>query len=225
MNNIFKADIWPVIQFFAVFLAIGAIAAIPAIAIRIQRLRGRAARARRNAVIARYQASLTPEALAEIERVRRIAQERPWEPIAFALSDVKGAGKSFSFRAAGVHRGRAFGFAITFTLVNGPVALCEWSRNGVESEALLDILAEYADVPRADSHFDDLVKTSAIILRVTPSNVPFAQITQLSSKVFFELAEGQPEIYLNLDFASKTGHIAEKNPMNRRNLVRAFQTQ
>lgn len=222
MNNIFKADIWPIIQFVAVFLAIGA---IPAIAIRIQRLRHRAARVRRDAVIARYRASLTPEALAEIERVRRIAQERPWEPIVFALNDVTGAAKSFSFRAAGVHRGHAFGFAIAFTLVNGPVALCEWSREGATSEALLDILAEYADVPRADSRFDDRVKTSAVVLQVTPPNVPFAQIRQLSSKVFFELAEGQPEIYLNLDFASKTGHIAEKDPMNRRSLVRAFQTQ
>jgi hypothetical protein len=79
-------------------------------------------------------------------------------------------------------------------------------------------------VPRDDSRFDDLVKTSAIILQATPSNVPFAQLTRLDSKVFFELAEGNPEIYLNLDFASKTGHIAEKNPMNRRNLVHAFQT-
>jgi hypothetical protein len=169
-------------------------------------------------------ASLTPEAFVEIERVRRIAQERPWEPIAFVLSDVEGAGKSFSFRAAGVHRRRAFGFAMTFTPVNGPVALCEWSRNGADSEALLDILAEYADVPRAESRFDELVKTSAIILQAMPSKVPFAQVTQLSSKVFFELAEGQPEIYLNLDFASKTGHIAEKDPMYRKSLVHAFQT-
>src|SRR5262249_28251087 len=28
--------------------------------------------------------------------------------------------------------------------------------------------------------------------------------------------EGQPEIYLNLDFASKTGHIAEKDPICRK---------
>jgi hypothetical protein len=59
--------------------------------------------------------------------------------------------------------------------------------HGSDSEALLDILAEYADVPRDDSRFDDLVKTSAIILQATPSNVPFAQITQLYSKVFFRI--------------------------------------
>src|SRR5262249_21605742 len=155
--------------------------------------------ARRDAAMARYRASLTPEALAEIERVRRIAHERPWEPIAFVLNDLKVAANGFSFRATGVHRGRAFGFAVTFTVVNGPLALCEWSRNGADSEALLDILAEYADVPRADSRFDDLVKTSAIILQATPSNVPFAQVAQLCCKIFFELAEDQPEVYLNLD--------------------------
>jgi hypothetical protein len=215
---------WGVIALLTMSLAIMAIFGIAFIAVGIQLRKERAARARRDAAIARYRASLTPEDVAEIERVRRIAQERPWEPIAFALNDVKGAGKSFSFRAAGVHRKRAFGFSITFTLVNGPVALCEWSREGAASEALLDILAEYADVPRADSRFDDLVKTSAVILQITPLNVPFAEVRQLSSKVFFELAEGNPEIYLDLDFASKTGHIAEKNPINRRNLVHAFQT-
>ena len=227
MNNIFKVDIWqvmqdirPVIQLLFFLLLIPATLALP---IGIQRLRHRVARARRDAVIARYQASLTPEALAEIERVRRIAQELPWEPIAFALNDLKGAANGFSFRATGVHRGRAFGFAIAFAVVNGPVALCLWSRNGADSEALLDILAEYADVPRADSRFGEVVKTSAVILQVTPSNVPFAQIRQLSSKVFFELAEGQPEIYLNLDFGSNTGHIAEKDAMYRRSLVHAFQ--
>jgi hypothetical protein len=112
MNNIFNADIWPVIQFVAVFLVIGAISGI---AIGIQRMTNRAARACRNAVIARYQASLTPEALAEIEHVRRIAQERPWEPIAFALNDLKVAANGFSFCATGVHHGRPFGFGITFT--------------------------------------------------------------------------------------------------------------
>src|SRR5262249_44785735 len=146
-------------------------------------------------------------------------------PIGLGLNGLKVAANGFRFGAAGVHRGRAFGFAVTFTVVNGPVALCEWSREGAASEALLDILAEYADIPRADSRFDDLVKTSAIVLQVTPPNVPFPQVRQLSSKVFFELAEGQPEIYLNLDFASKTGHIAEKDAMNRRSLVRAFQIQ
>jgi len=214
-----------VIAISTVSLAIMAILGAAFIAVLVQLRKERAVSRRAQAAMARYRASLTPEALAEIERARRIARERPWEPIAFALNDVKGAGKSFSFRAAGVHRGRSFGFAIAFTLVNGPVALCEWSRNGADSEALLDILAEYADVPRADSRFDELVKTSAVVLQVTPLNVPFAQVRQLSSKVFFELAEGQPEIYLNLDFASKTGHIAEKDAMCRRSLVRAFQTQ
>src|SRR5215470_1563198 len=216
---------WGVIAISTVSLAIMAILGAAFIAVLVQLRKERAVSRRAQAAMARYRASLTPEALAEIERARRIARERPWEPIAFALNDVKEAGKSFSFRATGVHRGRAFGFAITFTLFNGPVFLCEWSRNGADSEALLDILAEYADVPRADTRFDDLVKTSAVILQVTPPNVPFAQVRQISSKVFFELAEDQPEICLNLDFASKTGHIAEKDPMCRRSLVRAFQTQ
>jgi hypothetical protein len=215
---------WGVIALLTMSLAIIAIIAIAGTAVGIQLRKNRAVRARLDAARAKLLASLTPEDLAEIERARRIAHERPWEPIAFALNALKVADNGFSFRATGVHRGRAFGFAITFTLVNGPVALCEWSRNGADSEALLDILAEYADVPRADSRFDELVKTGAIILQVTPSNVPFAQITQLYSKVFFELAEDQPEVYLNLDFASKTGHIAEKDPINRRNLVHAFQT-
>jgi hypothetical protein len=112
---------------------------------------------------------------------------------------------------------------MTFKVVNGPVALCEWSRNGAASEALLDILADYADVSRTDSRFDELVKASAIILRAVPPKVPFAQLTQLYCKVFFELAEGQPEIYLNFDFASRTGHITEKDPMYRKSLVYAFQ--
>ena len=200
MDYTSKADIaalgldkveWAIIAITTVLLAILGIAGI---AVGIQLRKDRAARARRDAAMARYRVSLTPEALAEIERVRRIAQDRPWQPIAFALNDVKMAANGFSFRATGVHRGLPFGFGITFTRFSGPVVLCEWSRNGADSEALLDILAEYADVPRADSRFDDLVKTSAVILQVIPSNVPFAQVTQLYSKVFFELAEGNPEI-------------------------------
>jgi hypothetical protein len=165
---------WGVIALLTMSLAIMAIFGIAFIAVRIQLRKERAARARRDAAIARYRASLTPEDVAEIERVRQIAQERPWEPIAFALNDVKVAANGFSFCATGVHRGRPFGFGIAFTRFNGPVALCEWSRNGAGSEALLDILTEHADVPRDDSRFDDLVKTSAIILQATPSNVPFA---------------------------------------------------
>jgi hypothetical protein len=49
--------------------------------------------------------------------------------------------------------------------------------------------------------------------------VPLAQLTRLYSKIVFELAEGKPEIFLNLDFASKTGHIGEKDPIYRKRLV------
>jgi hypothetical protein len=116
--------------------------------------------------------SFPPEFLAEIERARRIARERPWEPVTFGLDSVEMADRGFSLSAAGIHHGRAFSFAMTFTMVNGPVALCEWSPNGAAGEALLDILADYADVPRVDSRFDELVKTSAIILRVEPAKAP-----------------------------------------------------
>jgi hypothetical protein len=167
--------------------------------------------------------SFTPEFLAEIERARRIERERPWEPITFGLDSVVMSDRGFRLSAAGIHRGRAFSFAITFTMFKGPVALCEWSPNGAAGEALLDILADYADVPRVDSRFDELVKTSAIILRAEPSKATFAQLTRVYSKIFFELAEGRPEVFLNLDFASKTGHIAEKDPIYRKRLVHAFQ--
>jgi hypothetical protein len=197
--------------------------AIMGIAYGVQRYKHRMRRARRDAAVAAFMKSLTPEDLAEIERVRRISRERPWQPIAFSLDSVEMADNGFRFRATGVHRGRPFAFAMAFTAVSGPVALCQWSGDGAVSEVLLDILADYADVPRADSRFDEVVKTSAIILRVVPSKVPFAQLTELNCKVFFELAEGQPEIYLNFDFASKTGHITEKDPMYRKSLVRAFQ--
>jgi hypothetical protein len=166
--------------------------------------------------------SFPPEFLAEIERARRIARERPWEPITFGMDSVEMADRGFSLSAAGIHRGRAFSFAMTFRMVNGPVALCEWSSNGAASEALLDILADYADVPRIDSRFDDLVKTSAIILQAEPPKAHLAQLTKLYSKIIFELAEGHPEIFLNLDFASKKGHIAEKDPIYRKRLVHAF---
>jgi hypothetical protein len=83
-------------------------------------------------------------------------------------------------------------------------------------------LADYADVPRGDSRFDDFFKTSAIILSAVPSNVPLAQLKQVNCKVFFEQADDNPEIYLNLDFVAKTGTIAEKDPLYRKSLVHAF---
>jgi hypothetical protein len=180
-------------------------------------------RVRRTSAIAKFLRNLPPEVLAEIEAARRVARERPWEPIAFGLDSVEIADSGFRFRATGVHRGRTFGFAIAFTIVNGPVAVCEWLPNGAVSEALLDILADYADVPRAESRFDDMVETSAIILGAVPPNVPFAKISQLAGKIFFENAEGQPEVYLNLDFVGKSGSLGEKDPMYRKDLVRASQ--
>jgi hypothetical protein len=196
--------------------------AIMGIAYGAQRRSHRTRRARRDAAIAEYMKSLTPEDRAEIERSRQIARERPWAPIAFGLESIERTNNGFRFRAVGVNRGLPFGFVMTFNTVNGPVALCQWAGDGAASEALLDILAYYADVPRANSRFDELVRTSAIILGAMPLNVPFAQVAQLNCKVFFELAEGQPEIYLNLDFASKTGCIMEKDAVYRKSLVHAF---
>lgn len=60
------------------------------------------------------------------------------------------------------------------------------------------------------------------MLSAEPAKVSFAQLRQLSSKVFFEFAEDNPEIYLKLDFASKTGTIEEKDPIYRRTLAYAF---
>jgi hypothetical protein len=182
---------------------------------RLARTRGAAARAK-------FLQGLPPGIRGEIERAERIARERPWVPIAFGLDSVEMAHNGLRLRATGVHGGHSFGFSIAMTMVNGPVALCEWVPQGAASEALLDVLAEFADVPRADSRFDDLVETSAIILQAVPSNVPFARLTQLQSKIFFELADGQPELYLNFDFAAKTGTITEKDPMHRKSLVHAF---
>jgi hypothetical protein len=205
----------PLIVMTAIFGAMG-------IALGIHKRRFRARRVRIAAAQAAYLKSLTPEALAELEHARRIAQERPWQPIAFNLDGLEISHDGFRVHAAGVHRGRAFGFGIVFTMAYGPVAVCEWLREGEASEALLDILADYADVPRADSRFDELVKTGAIVLQAVPSKAPFAQLTQLQSKVFFELAEDNPEIYLSFDFAAKTGTITEKDPNYRKSLVHAF---
>jgi hypothetical protein len=75
-----------------------------------------------------------------------------------------------------------------------------------------------------DSRFDELVRSSAVILQTEPRNVPFTQIVHLHCKIFFELTEDNPEVYLDLDFVGKTGVISEKDPIYRKNLVRAFQT-
>jgi len=85
------------------------------------------------------------------------------------------------------------------------VLSCLWSRTGEESDVPLDILIYYADVPCANSKFDEIVKTSAIILQTLPSTAPFAQLKQIHSKIFFEMPEGQPEMYMDFDFESKSG--------------------
>jgi hypothetical protein len=198
-------------------IEITAVVGIVAIAFGVVKLRSRARRARINAAIANYEKSLPAEAIAERERVERVASERPWDPIGFGFDSVTMVENGFELNAAGLHRGHAFGFGIGFKMAYGPVAVCEWRAKGSASDALLDIFADYAELPRGDSRFDDFFKTSAIILSAFP------QLRQLNSKVFFELAEGQPEIYLNFDFSSKTGTIVEKDPIYRRSLVHAFQ--
>lgn len=166
---------------------------------------------------------LPPEVLAEINRAMQIAAERPWEPIAFELGSIEMTERGVRFHAKGEHLGHAFSFGLALTMSYGPVAVCEWSRDGDASEGLVDILADLAAVPRGDSRFDELVKTSLIVLRAEPANVPFAQLTSLRCKVFFEFTEGNPEIYLDLDLAEKTGLIREKDPIYRESLVRAFE--
>jgi hypothetical protein len=177
----------------------------------------------RHARIAKYARTLEQDLLAETNRANQLAEERPWVPIVFSLNSVETTERSVRFRAAGRHREYVFGFAVVLTMSHGPVALCEWSRDGAISEGLLDILAHYGGVSRGDNRFDELVRTSAIILQAEPPNVPFAQVTQLRSKVCFELAEDQPEIYLNLDFLAGTGCIDEKDLAYRKQLVHAFQ--
>jgi hypothetical protein len=171
-------------------------------------------------------AQLSPERQAEIEALRlefsRLAQEKPWRPIMFELDHVEMGANGFRLHASGEHRGRRFGFAMVFVMAYGPVAMCEWSRTGDESDALLDILADYADVPRADARFGELVKSGAIILEARPHDVAIEQLAQLWSKVTFEFAEEQPEIYLNIDLAGRKGELDEKDMMCRKPLVRAF---
>jgi hypothetical protein len=57
------------------------------------------------------------------------------------------------------------------------------------------------------------------------NNVSFPQINEIQSKVFFELAENQLELYLNSDFAQRTGHILEQDVLHRQDLVGAFSAQ
>jgi hypothetical protein len=173
--------------------------------------------------VATFIKNLPPEVLADVERANQVAKQRPWRPIAFSLESVEAGDASLQLRASGEHRGHAFGFAITLTMSYGPVAICEWSRSGAASDGLIDILAEYADVPRADHRFDPLVRTSLIVLTADPPNVPFAQIARLNCKVFFELTEGNPEIYLDLDLSARSGSLREKDAIYRKDLVRAFQ--
>jgi hypothetical protein len=178
---------------------------------------------RRGARIAESISKLPPEVLAEIEHAKRVASERAWVPIALGLDSIEMMERGVRFRASGQHLGHAFSFVIKLTMSHGPVAVCEWSRDGAVSEGLVDIFAHYAGQPRGDSRFDELVKTSAIILQAEPRNVPFAEIVHLHCKIFFELTEDNPEIYLDLDFAGRTGSIGEKDPLYRKNLVHAFQ--
>jgi hypothetical protein len=202
------------------FVLIAIIAAVFGIiyAVKMHEIRSRGDR------VAEFIRKLPPEVLAEIEHARQIASERPWAPIAFSLDSIETTERSVRFRANGQHLGHSFGFVFALTMSHGPVAVCEWSREDAASEGLVDIFAHYADQPRGDSRFDELVKTSAVILQAEPRNVPFPQIVRLHCKIFFELAEDNPEIYLDLDFVERTGFIGEKDPSYRKNLVHAFQT-
>jgi hypothetical protein len=172
---------------------------------------------------------LGPEQLATLGRVnaeaQRLVRKRPWQPIRFALEDIEMGEGGFRLRVAGADGARPFGFGLSFTMHHGPVAICDWSRTGGESDAFLDILARFADEPRGDRPFADLVRTSAIVLYAKPNNVPFARIAAIESKIVFERAENQPELYLNFDFANATGHILEKDVLYRGALVSAFGLQ
>ncbi len=183
---------------------------------KIQNLRARRAE---------FVRKLPPEVRAEFERAKQIAKERPWEPIAMSLDSLRLAenGMGVRFHASGDHLGHPFGFAFALTMSHGPVAICEWSRDGAASEGLIDILAHYAGISRGDCRFDNSVKTTAIILKAEPPDVPFAQIIRFHCKIFFELAENNPEIYFYFDLAGKTGAISEKDPMHRKSLVHAFE--
>jgi hypothetical protein len=202
-------------------LLIAIIAAVSGVtyAVKMHQIRSRRAR------FADFIRKLPPELLAEVEHAKRIAGERPWEPIAFKLNSIEMMERGVRFHASGQHLGHAFGFGFALTMSHGPVAVCEWSRDGAVSEGLVDIFAHYADQPRGDSRFNELIKVSAVILQAEPRNVPFPQVVRLHCKIFFEFAEDNPEIYLDLDFAGKAGAIGEKDPMYRKNLVHAFQTR
>ncbi len=199
--------------FILIILVIGGVVAV----VQINRIRNH--RARLNEFIR----NLPPEILAGIEHANHLAEERPWQPIAFNLESVEMMERGVRLRAQGEHLGHPFGFGFALTMSYGPVAICEWSRDGAASDGLVEIFAHYADVPRGDARFDETVKASAIILQAEPSNVPFAQIVRLRSKIFFEFAKDNPEIYLDLDFGQKTGLIQEKDASYREVLVRAFQ--
>jgi hypothetical protein len=174
----------------------------------------------------RLMRALGPERLAAFERLnataKRLARERPLQSIRFALDDVEMGEDGFRLRAAGTDGPRSFGFGLSFAIHRGPVAICDWSRTGGESDAFLDLLARFADEPRGGRPFADLVRTSAAVLYVKPNNVPIPRIAGLESKVVFEFAENQPELYLNFDFANRTGQILEKDVLYRRDLVGAF---
>ena len=187
-------------------------------AVKMHEIRSRRAR------FAEFIRKLPPEVLAEIEHARRIASERPWAPIPFSLDSIEMMERGVRFRASGQHLEHAFSFVFALKMSHGPVAVCEWSREGPASEGLVHIFAHYADQPRRDSRFDELVKSSALILQAEPRNVPFTQIVRLHCKIFFELTEDNPEVYLDLDFVGRTGSIGEKDPIYRKNLVHAFQT-
>jgi hypothetical protein len=177
---------------------------------------------RRTARIAEF-ISQHPEAVAEAQEAMQLAGERPWQPITFEFDSVERGERGIRLHASGQHLEHRFSFTLALTMSYGPVAVCEWSRDGAASDGLIDVLAHYADQPRGGRRFDDLVKTGALIQRAEPPNVPFADVNHLRCKIFFELADDNPEIYLDLDFAGKTGVIREKDPMYRKSLVHAFE--
>jgi hypothetical protein len=144
------------------------------------------------------------------------------ETIVFTLHDVERVDNEFSARLAGEHEGRAFGFRLRWTMCYGPVALLDWFRTGPESDALIDILADKAGIPRGESSFEPHVRSSAIILDAWPANTPFERLDKINAKAFFELAKGNPELLLEFDFAAGTGLIDEKWPGFRTDLVHAF---
>jgi hypothetical protein len=193
-------------QFEFILIAITAAASGIIYALKMREIRSRRAR------VAEFIRTLPPEVLAEAKAAKRVAAGRPWEPIAISLDSIQVTERGVRFRASGDHLGHTFGFAFALTISNGPVAICEWSRDGTRSEGLTDILAYYAGVPRG-----------AIVLQAEPRNVPFTQIVRLQCNIFFELAKDNPEIYLDLDFAGRTGFIREKDSIYRKSLVHAFQ--